>query len=81
VTIGLAITEFVTASTMTGIEINLIYVTYSRLKMPFSFRNSSRMSLCYTWLRFETSPDWRSGKIYKPFSLPSFILVKINPEF
>lgn len=37
-TTGLAITEFVTASTlMTGIEINLIYMTYSHLKMPFFF--------------------------------------------
>lgn len=35
-TTGLAITEFVTASTiMTGIEINLIYMTFSHLKMHF----------------------------------------------
>lgn len=39
------------------------------------------MSMCYTWLRFETSPDWRSDKIYKPFSLPSSILVRSKPEF
>lgn len=35
-TTGLAITEIVTASTIvTGIEVNLIYMTYSRLKMHF----------------------------------------------
>lgn len=75
--------EFVTASTiMAVIEINLIYMIYSLLKMHlFFFRNSSRMSMYYTCLCFETSADWRSGKIYKPFSLPSFIFVKIKPEF
>lgn len=37
-TTGLAITEIVTASTIvTGIEVNLIYMTYSRLKMLFFF--------------------------------------------
>ena len=37
-TTGLAITEIVTASTIvTGIEVNLIYMTYSRLKNAFYF--------------------------------------------
>lgn len=70
-TTGLAITEIVTASTIvTGIEVNLIYMTYSRLKNAFYLfiyffcRNSSITSMCYTWLPFEAFPDWGSGETY-----------------